>query len=236
MDSFSPTTVERQESEPLATRRPPGAPPLTAKHLDNARLFANRSDLVAGLRIPQGGIVAELGVVLGEFSISLIKLLEPREFVAVDAFVLHQLPSLWGRPTDAIFQRQSHRDFYQKELAGSPCTVTLCEGVSQTMLEAYPNRYFDMIYINSDHSYNATKENAAVAMRKVRQDGVLVFNDYALFDPFSASYYGVVPAVNELVVNEGYRVVGFALQEQMYCNIALRPPAAGLITAGVDDL
>ena len=35
--------------------------------------------------------------------------------------------------------------------------------------------------------------------------------------------YGVVPAVNELVVSEGWQVVGFALQQHMFCDIALRP-------------
>lgn len=210
---------------------PPGALPLTSKHMDNARVFADRNDMVASLRIPHGGAIAELGVALGEFSIDLIKTLQPREFVAIDAFVLDQLPSLWGRPTADIFQGQSHRDFYQKSLAGGSCTVTICEGLSYAMLETFPDQHFDMIYVNSDHSYEATKQNAIVAMRKVRRDGVVLFNDYVLFDQFSGTHYGVVPAVNELVINEGCRVVGLALNQQMYCNIAVRPPVQDQLAA-----
>jgi hypothetical protein len=36
--------------------------------------------------------------------------------------------------------------------------------------------------------------------------------------------YGIVPVVNSLVVNEGYDVVAFALQQQMFCDIAIRKP------------
>jgi hypothetical protein len=226
MVSSSSVPAEPRASGPVEPPLPlpPGAPPLTSKHLDNARLFADRNDMVASLRIPHGGAIAEVGVALGEFSTTLIKVLQPREFIAIDTFILHQIPLLWGRPTVDIFQGQTHRDFYQKVLAGSSCTLTIREGFSHTMLETFPDRYFDMIYIDADHSYEATKQDTVVATRKIRQDGVLIFNDYIMFDQFSGSPYGVVPAVNELVVNEGWRVVGLALQQQMYCDIAVRPP------------
>jgi len=34
--------------------------------------------------------------------------------------------------------------------------------------------------------------------------------------------YGVVPVVNKLIVDEGWRIIAFALQKGMFCDIALR--------------
>jgi hypothetical protein len=33
--------------------------------------------------------------------------------------------------------------------------------------------------------------------------------------------YGIVPVVNKMVVNQGWKVLGFALQKHMFCDIAL---------------
>ena len=58
------------------------------------------------------------------------------------------------------------------------------------------------------------------------QLGLLVFNDYIMVDHHYGTPYGVVRAVNELVTASDWKVVGFALQQQMFCDIALcRAPA-----------
>jgi hypothetical protein len=51
----------------------------------------------------------------------------------------------------------------------------------------------------------------------------VVFNDYIMWDHVTDSAYGVVPVVNELVVNGGWEVVAFALEHQLFCDIAIRP-------------
>jgi Methyltransferase domain len=204
-------------------------PALKPRHLHDARLYADREDMAAGLQIPRGGIIAEVGVALGDFSKRLIAMLAPREFVAIDTFTLHRISTLWGRATADIFQGLDHRTYYQQTLGGYVATLTIREGLSHLMLDTFPERYFDLIYLDADHSYEAVRSDAEVAGRKVRPDGLVIFNDYILFDHVSGTPYGVVPAVNELVVSQGWRVVGLALHQQMYCDIALRPPlsAAG---------
>jgi hypothetical protein len=49
-----------------------------------------------------------------------------------------------------------------------------------------------------------------------------VFNDYTMCDHLVGEAYGVVPAVNELVVQENWEAVGFALHMHMFCDIAVR--------------
>jgi hypothetical protein len=41
-------------------------------------------------------------------------------------------------------------------------------------------------------------------------------------DHIQNSPYGVVQVVNELVTSSNWRVIGFALQQHMFCDIALK--------------
>ena len=63
-------------------------------------------------------------------------------------------------------------------------------------------------------------KDARVAVRKVKPDGLLIFDDYTGRSPMEAIPYGVVAVVNELVA-EGCNVVGLALTPTGYFDIAL---------------
>lgn len=66
------------------------------------------------------------------------------------------------------------------------------------------------------------KRDADLSKQKLKVDGILIFNDYIKYSHFDDSYFGVIPVVNNLVVNEGFEVLGFALQADMYCDVAIR--------------
>ena len=42
----------------------------------------------------------------------------------------------------------------------------------------FPNFYFDLVYIDADHSYNAVKQDINNWSRKVKQGGILAGHDY----------------------------------------------------------
>jgi len=79
-----------------------------------------------------------------------------------------------------------------------------------------------MIYIDAGHAYEEVKRDTEVAVTRIRPDGVLIFNDYIMTDPIHDTPYGIVQAVNELVVSSDWKVIAFALNSHMYCDIALR--------------
>jgi hypothetical protein len=95
-------------------------------------------------------------------------------------------------------------------------------GDSAETLPRYEANYFDMIYIDANHFYDAVKVDAELAKVKIKQDGILIFNDYIMYDHIGGWPYGVVQAVNELVTSEDWRVVGFAFEPHMFCDIAIR--------------
>jgi hypothetical protein len=51
---------------------------------------------------------------------------------------------------------------------------------------------------------------------------VIVFDAYVGFDFFQGVRYGVIRAVNELIVNDDWRVCGLSLHPAMFCNVAIR--------------
>ena len=167
-------------------------PSLSRDHIGDARLFATRDDMIAALG-PKNGIIAEVGVALGDFSRVMIDALRPRKFVAFDLFELHKIETLWNRPTGEIFLGSTHREFYERRFPG----VVIEEGFSQTRLPRYADNHFDLIYIDAAHDYVSVKQDAEIAVRKLASGGILVFNDYTMFDHLMGVPYEVVkPSMN----------------------------------------
>jgi hypothetical protein len=102
----------------------------------------------------------------------------------------------------------------------------IIEGISHLALQCLPDGIFGLIYVDAAHDYDSVRQDALLVAAKLRPDGYLVFNDYTMSDHLGCVPYGVVPAVNELVVAGPWRVTGFALQQHMFCDIALRRSAA----------
>jgi hypothetical protein len=197
-------------------------PELTQWHLQDAKLFASRRDLVTALDFLRGGVIAEVGVAFGEWSELLLSMLEPKQFIAFDLFLLHELPIMWGQPTAQLLKGMTHLEFYKQRFADRGDKVVIDVGDSHARLAAYPDKYFDMIYVDADHAYEAVRADAEIAKQKLKDEGVLIFNDYIMYDHIHQSPYGIVQVVNELVVGENWRVIGFALQPHMFCDIAIQ--------------
>jgi hypothetical protein len=198
-------------------------PELEQMDVENAKLFARRDNLLKYFAPElRGGTVAEVGVMYGDFSEVILQAIEPELFVAIDRFNFHNAPVIWGKPSATKFQGMTHREFYEKRFSERGRQVRCEEGDSYEVLSRYPDRTFQMIYVDAGHDYESVRRDADLAKQKIKPDGILIFNDYIRYSHYEDSYYGIIPVVNELVVNQGFEVVGFALQADMYCDIAIR--------------
>ncbi len=89
-------------------------------------------------------------------------------------------------------------------------------------LESFPDAYFDWINIDAQHTYEGVKRDINAARRKVKADGLLVFNDYTMWSYVEMQPYGVVAAVNELCLEDNWTITYLALPDHMYCDVAFR--------------
>jgi len=199
----------------------PDFPQLTRRHLSGARLYAERNDLIRDLPLRKNGKVAEIGVWRARFSKFLVSELKPQKFFAFDVFTGHLVTDFDGMTGRELFDGLTHRQYYERKMARFQGVVTVIEGPSQATLPAYGDHSFDLVYVDADHAYEAVKVDAELATRMVADTGFLVFNDYTLLDPNHGVPLGVVPVVNDLVVNQGWEVVGYAINPLLFSDVAL---------------
>ena len=180
----------------------PLMPMLAQRHLENCRVLPDRESVLRQMKV--GGICAEVGVQTGEFSKSILGICRPSK--------LHLI--------DLDLQGFSIRELFLSEVdAGAVC---LHEGDSSTILQGFPEGYFDFIYIDADHSYQGVKRDIQAATPKLTDSGFLIFNDYTYWSPAECKPYGVIHAVNELCLEQDWEAVYFSLAHYMYCDIVIR--------------
>jgi hypothetical protein len=121
------------------------------------------------------------------------------------------------------FGELSHRKHYERRFAAeiAASILRLYEGDSSLEMDKQPDSTYDVIYVDGDHSYEGVMRDAEVSARKLKSDGILIFNDYIMFDHVLRVHYGIVPVVREFCVNRGWQVLFFALQKSLFCDIAL---------------
>jgi hypothetical protein len=179
-------------------------PPLKAEHFENCRLFADRRALLE--IVPKHSIGAELGVLRGDFSNVLLTDVLPQHLTLIDLKFATDISALF-------------RIFIESGI------VDAIESDSATALGKFPDGHFDWIYIDGDHSLQGVLRDACIAKHKIREYGILIFNDYKMGDhthPSGFYEYGVIDAVNNLCIQDGFELIGFAFHPQMYCDAAVR--------------
>lgn len=181
---------------------PPTPPMLEDMHLTKCRIVANRASIIRCM--PPGGRIAELGVLAGDFSRVLLEECAPARLHLVD------------------LDLESHgiRERFADDVEAGK--VILHQGQSDKVLKKFPDRHFDFIYIDADHSYEGVTKDIVIAKQKIRPDGFLIFNDYTYWSPVECLPYGVMRAVNELCLDEGWQVMFLSLDPYMYCDVAIQ--------------
>lgn len=173
---------------------------LTQASVNDARLFADRVEALKFF--PRGGRVAEVGTQAGWYAQRMVEMLAPDELHLFDldfSLLEKDRPEL-GRLSE----------------------VTLHTGDSSEMLGRFPDQYFDWIYVDGDHNIEGVKRDSAVAVKKVKADGIVVFNDYTPWSIMELNDYGVMPVVNALLQNGEWKVAYFTFHQHMYCDLAIR--------------
>jgi hypothetical protein len=185
---------------------------------DTACLFVNRLDLVRycktvlGVDAPR---IAEVGVFKGNFSDILLDVFRPAKLFLLDTFCI----------SDYIareFTAENHFEYVQKKYADNPA-VTLMQGLSHDTLGVFSDHSLDYIYIDADHTYEGVKKDIEVAYRKIKNGGILQFNDYTNYSLCDHMEFGVLYAVNEFLESHpDVVIIGLSLDRSGFHDLAVK--------------
>jgi len=136
-------------------------------------------------QMPMGEVCAEIGVWEGNFSAEIIEITRPRLFHLIDPWKyetdeVYKDACYGGRKAtsqeqmDAVYNRVAER-FAAQIQAG---TVVIHRSPSSDAVSAFPDGYFDWIYIDGNHLYEFVKLDLELWYSKVKRGGYLTGDDY----------------------------------------------------------
>jgi hypothetical protein len=165
--------------------------------------FSTREQMIAAL-IPKRGKYAEIGVLTGNFSSSLMSMLKPEKLVLIDLFQGKcQSGDQDGNNLQYFDLDESYKNLSRKY---KNCDVVkLVKGDSATVLGSFDKNTFDMIYIDGDHSYEQCKRDLEAALKVCKRGGYICGHDYEMNMELAEKryYFGVRRAVDEFILENG---------------------------------
>jgi hypothetical protein len=193
----------------------------------DAKLFVSRYSLTEFVKsfVPPNPIIAEVGVFHGYFSEYIYKLFSPSTMFLIDTFNTHDFIT-------NFFNKETHFQFIQNKFS-SRSEVKCLQGLSWDMLSMLGDNSLDYIYIDADHSYESVKKDIAAAYEKIKNKGVIHFNDYCNYSILEGGTYGVMQAVNEFLREKNVRILGMSLDKSGYHDLAVqvfKTPMISIVT------
>ncbi|MCW3118607.1 MAG: class SAM-dependent methyltransferase [Chitinophagaceae bacterium] len=201
-------------------------PPLPANLFENSRVCNSREDVLQWL--PKGGVIAEVGVAYGNFSALLLEQLQPEKFIVIDSFAITGDTEPW-KQTVLKDSKMTHLEYYQNKFHQEidKGQVVIYPGLSWEMLAKLPDKSIDYLYLDAGHSYEEVVKDIEQVSQKIKDNGIIQFNDYTLFDCFAFIPYGVPKAVHEFMLKENYELLFLCLHRQFFCDVVLRRKEIG---------
>jgi hypothetical protein len=179
-----------------------GAPNVPrAELLTNCRVLHDRDEIIRHL--PKKGKFAEVGTMYGDFIVRVLKINEPAEVHVFD-FGMNNIRTEHRVTLDAYGGVRYH------------------VGDSSASMAKMPDEYFDVIYVDADHSFAGVSKDLIQAGRKIKPSGYIVCNDYTNFDPIQLVPFGVYSAVNQFANENNFRFEYLALSPFGFHDVALR--------------
>ncbi|MDR1072728.1 MAG: class I SAM-dependent methyltransferase [Treponema sp.] len=76
--------------------------------------------------------------------------------------------------------------------------------------------------MDAAHDYDSVKKDIKVLLKKVKNNGIIQCNDYTLYDWATNNPYGVVRALDEILVSGKHEIIFFCLQPGGFNDIVVK--------------
>ena len=153
--------------------------------------------------VPKGGMIAELGVFKGEFSIVIDRVCKPKELILIDSWSGTDIYSgdVNGNHLNGVRQYYTGDQLYNMTVENVnkfKCAASIIR-LTTDILGSFSNDTFDMIYIDADHSYEGVLKDLKNAYNKIKDGGYIMGHDYEhnMHKTNNSYNFGVKKAVDE---------------------------------------
>ena len=150
----------------------PEAMPLKAKHICNCKMLENREIMLE--HMPKNSTSAEIGIWRCDFSEKILKVTEPAKLHLIDI---------------DIKALETAKKRFAREISSG--LIELHHGDSSETISSMPDKYFDWIYIDGDHSYKGVKSDYEIFWPRLTRGGFMVFHDVLLKNHPEHKNFGV---------------------------------------------
>ncbi len=183
--------------------------PFEEKHLNHLTSLTSRMELLK--RLPQNGIVAEIGVNKGNFSKEILSLCAPEKLVLMD---------IWAskRYHGGLFDDVKKK--FESEI--SIGKVEIIRDLSFGGIANCPDQYFDWVYLDTDHTFDTTRRELELLRPKMKKGGIIAGHDYIIGNWNAGYRYGVVEAVREFCLTYNWEMIFLTHELEDHPSFAIR--------------
>lgn len=154
--------------------------------------------------LPKNGVGAELGVLKGHFSRTLLKNTNAKKLHLIDPWYFLSAEWSWvGGNKSTIDAVIWILDEFKTEIENQKVFVHIQDDID--VLDSFDDNYLDWAYIDSSHSYGHTVKELNKLLTKVKPQGVICGDDWRP-DP-NHRHHGVFKAVNEFAKEHNYKIL-----------------------------
>jgi hypothetical protein len=144
-------------------------------------------------------IGVEIGVQRGDNALTLVKELQFEQLCLVDIWQDYEYTKKFGKG----LSRANFRKYYPIVVKrfGNRSDVNIIREASIEVSKKFSDNYFDFIYIDACHSYEAVKADIKSWFPKIKFGGVFGGHDYNI-----EIYPGLVQAINEFISENNFNL------------------------------
>jgi hypothetical protein len=124
-------------------------------------------------RMPRGAVCAEIGVKTGAFSEEILRIAKPSRLYLIDPWLPD--PNRLVKPSPEK-RYQMTRDRLARQINDG--TAIIVRERSRDAVTHFADAFFDWIYIDGDHRYEAVKRDLEDYFPKVKPRGLMLCDDY----------------------------------------------------------
>lgn len=166
--------------------------------------FQTRNEFILSLQ--KGLKICEVGVFTGRFSEFIYNNIHPSELHLIDIFEgMNHSGVDDGEWTEFANLSEVYHELMEKY---ENTSITLHKGFSKNILKKFEDNYFDLIYIDADHTYETVRKDLDISLKKTKVGGIISGHDY-----IKENFSGVYRAVNEFCIENKLKIDFMTLEK-----------------------